>query len=237
MLTAVAIRNAKPRDKDYKLGDSGGLYLFVSKSGHRSWRLKYRYGGKEKRLIFGAFPEVSLAEARERRDDARRSLREGKDPALATQRAKMLRSTPSATTFETFARAWHGHEKERWKPVHADDVITSLERDVFPKLGSFDVDDIDETMVHAVLEKVQKRGAIETAHRLRQRISCVFRYAKAKGATKNNPAADLGIVLKPVPKAKRRPALLAISELKELIATVEHAGASPITRLDRGSWR
>ena len=123
------------------------------------------------------------------------------------------------------------HEKARWTPVHANDVMTSLERDVFPTLGSFEVANIDETMLTAVLFKVGKRGAVETAHRLRQRISAVFRYAKAKGATKSNPAADLQIVMKKVPRSKRRPALVKVDELQTLLSVTEHAGASPVTKL------
>ena len=115
--------------------------------------------------------------------------------------------------------------------MHANDVIRSLERDVFPALGAHDVADIDEQMVCTVLTKVEARGAIETAHRLRQRISQVFRYAKVMNATPRNPAADLVIVMQAVPKSKRRPALLAISDLKALLQTVEHAGASPVTKL------
>lgn len=110
-------------------------------------------------------------------------------------------------------------------------MIFSLEKDVFEAIGAFDVADIDETMVSAVLSKVERRGAVETAHRLRQRISAVFRYAKAKGATKSNPAADLQIVMKKIPKRKRRPALLKVEGLQELLVTTEHAGASPITKL------
>ncbi len=230
MLTVVAVKNAAAGQKDYKLADGGGLYLYVTKNGHKSWRFKYRFGGKEKRIVFGAFPEMTLADAREKRDEARRHVKDGNDPSLAAKRAKLVRSTPSAVTFERFARAWHDHEKDRWKPVHANDVITSLERDVFPELGGFDVAEIDETMVIAVLSKVERRGAVETAHRLRQRISAVFRYAKAKGATRTNPALDIAIVMKRVPKSTRRPAFVTIPELQNLLETVEHAGASPVTK-------
>lgn len=230
MLTVVAVKNAAAGPKDYKIADGGGLYLFVTKKGHKSWRFKYRFGSKEKRLVFGAFPEMTLADAREKRDEARRQVKDGKDPALVAKRAKLVRSTPSAVTFERFARAWLDHEKDRWKPVHANDVITSLERDVFPELGAFDVAEIDETMVLAVLAKVEQRGAIETAHRLRQRISAVFRYAKAKGATRTNPALDIAIVMKRVPKSVSRPAFVTLPEVQDLLRTVEHAGASPVTK-------
>lgn len=230
MLTVIAVKAAGPKDKDYKLADGGGLYLYVTTRGHRSWRWKYRFGGKEKRLVLGGFPELSLAAAREQRDTARRQLQEGQDPGLVRKRAKLVRSTPSLATFEKVARQWHAHEKARWKPVHADDVLTSLERDVFPDLGAFDLTDIDEQMVIATLAKVEERGAVETAHRLRQRISGVFRYGKAKGVAKSNPAADVAIAMQRKPKGGRRPALLDITDLRKFINATEHAGASPVTK-------
>lgn len=232
MLTVIAAKNAPPKGKDYKLADSGGLYLFVTTKGFKSWRCKYRFGSKEKRLILGSFPKMTLAEARDARDAARSLLDQGKDPALVKQRQRLLRSTPSQLTFERFARDWHGLKKPRWKEVHANDVLRSLERDVFPSLGAHDVGEIDEDMVHAVLVSVEERGAIETAHRLRQRISQVFKYAKvkAKGSVSGNPAADLAIVMQVVPKSKRRPALLLLPQLHQLTRTVEQAGASPITK-------
>ena len=231
MLTVVAVKNARPAAKDYKLADSGGLNLYITKNGHKSWRFKYRFGGKEKRLIFGAFPEMSLAEARDKRDEARKLVKDGKDPSMAAKRNKLVRSSPSAVTFEGFTRAWHELQKANWKPVHAKDVITSLERDVFPDLGAYDVADIDEAMVLAVLKKVLDRGAVETAHRLRQRIRAVFRYAKVMKATSTNPAIDLEIVMTKVPKSVLRPALLDVPPLQDLLKTVEHAGASPVTKI------
>ena len=230
MLTVVAVKAAGPKDRDYKLADGGGLYLFVTKSGHRSWRWKYRWGGKEKRLVLGSFPELSLATAREQRDAARRQLQEGKDPGLVRKRAKLVRSTPSSATFENVARQWHAHEKARWKPVHANDVITSLERDIFPDLGAFDLADIDEQMVIATLGKVEARGAVETAHRLRQRLSAVFRYGKAKGLAHTNPTADVAAVMQHKPKSGRRPAIVVLPELRKVLEVTEHAGASPVTK-------
>lgn len=232
MLTAVAAKNAPPKDKDYKLADSEGLYLFVTTKGYKSWRYKYRFGGKEKRLILGRFPAMSLAEARDARDEARRVVRDGKDPILVQQRQKLLRATPSGLTFERFAREWHALHKVRWKPVHADDVIHSLERDVFPALGAHNMDEIDAKMVRAVLDAVTVRGAVETAHRLRQRISQIFKYGMviAEETITRDPAGNLGIVMPAVPPSKRRPALLNIPDLQELLRVVEDAGASPITK-------
>lgn len=201
MLTDTAARNARAKDKDYKLADSGGLYLFVTTKGHKSWRFKYRFGGKEKRLVFGSYPEVSLAEARNRRDDARRLVREHRDPSAEAKKDKLASIVRHENTLEKFARSWHATQKDRWKPVHAADVINSLERDIFPSLGAMPITDIDKPTLKAVLQMVEKRGAIETAHRLLQRMSAVFEYAEGEGGGNGNPAAGLKGSLKPAPRS------------------------------------
>ncbi|RDE06531.1 tyrosine-type recombinase/integrase [Sphingomonas aracearum] len=122
-LTAAEVRNAKPGDQPYKLADGGGLYLFVARSGARSWRLKYRFGGKEKLLTFGLYPEVSLAEARDRRDEARTVLRQDKDPAIERALARRKAVTAAANTFEAVAREWHAAERPRWSPGQAQLVL------------------------------------------------------------------------------------------------------------------
>ena len=230
MLTDAAVRKARAREKDYKLADSGGLHLFVTKTGHRSWRLKYRFGGKERRVVFGPYPEVSLAQARIMRDDAKRLLREGRDPNYEAKLAKLANTQRHEHTFEALAREWHGVQKDRWTEVHADDVISSMERDLFPALGGLAMADIDEHLVLSTLQVVEARGAIETAHRLRQRIASVFKFARFKQVVTHNPA-DIGELLKPVPRGKRWPALLDLDEIRGLIAAVDRAGANPVTRL------
>ena len=135
MLTNIVIQKALPREKDYKLSDSAGLYLFVSKTGHKSFRFKYRFGGKERRQTFGSYPEMSLAEARDCRDDARKLLRDHQDPGLETKRLKLLADMSNDRSFEAFARQWHKQQSPRWVPVHAADVIGSLE-DVLTAPGS-----------------------------------------------------------------------------------------------------
>lgn len=132
MLTDADCRGAKGRDKPYKLADYGGLFLYVTKNGHKSWRLKYRFGGKERLRVIGSYPAVTLKEARALRDDDKRLLREGKDPRAEAKRAQLSARLASADTFELLAREWHGKQKRRWKQVHAEDVIHSLQRDVFP---------------------------------------------------------------------------------------------------------
>ena len=169
MLTEMAVRQAKAKERDYKLSDAEGLYLFVTRTGHRSWRLKYRFGGKERRLILGAYPAVSLKEARDRKASARKLLSDGRDPGIEAQKIKIERAVATANTFEVIARRWFCLQESRWTPVHAHDVIHSLEKEVFPWLGKLPIGDIDEPMVLSVLRKVEKRGAIETSHRVRQR--------------------------------------------------------------------
>ena len=229
--TDAYFKGKLPKEKGYKVTDSGGLHLFVSPGGGKSWRYKFTFGGKERRIVFGAYPDVSLKRAREMRDDAKRMLRDGRDPSLEAQRAKHTRKVGHENTFEMFARSWHENEKSRWKEVHANDVITSMERDLFPSIGGFPVEEIDEGLMLAALRNVERRGAIETAHRLRQRAERVFRYAAGAGAKNSNPAVNVRDALKPVPPKKRYPALTEVKDIRSLIRAVDQAGASPVTRL------
>ena len=231
MLTDVQVRKSLPGEKAYKLADSGGLYLYVMPSGGRSWRWKYRFGGVEKRLVFGVYPEIGLKRARELRDDARTALKAGKDPALEGKRARHARKAGVQDTFEHFAREWHELQKSKWKPVHAADVIDSMERDLFPTIGGYPVADIDEGLMLAALRAVEKRGAIETAHRLRQRAERIFRFAAGAGAANRNPAVNVRDALAPVPPKRRWPALVKLEGIRELIGVVDRAAASPVTRL------
>lgn len=230
MLTDAAIKRLKPGPKDQKVTDAGGLYLFVTTTGHRSWRLKYRFGGKERRLVIGTYPEISLADARDARDDAKRLLKAGRDPSYERKKERLANSTKQAHLFEAIARKWHKLHAPRWKAVHANDVIISLERDIFPKLGAFALADIDKPMVLAVLRAVENRGAIETARRLRQRVSAIFEYAEGEGLVSTNPAL-VSKSLQRVPKGKRWPALTDLNEMRGIIRAVDTAGANPVTKL------
>jgi integrase len=235
MLTDTAARKAAPRDKDYKLADAAGLYLYVTRKGAKIWRMKYRYGPaekrEEKRLIFGPYPEVSLTEARELRDAARRVLRDGKDPALERKKDLLTNLASSATTFEKVARQWHAANEARWSKIHGSQVLKSLQSDVFPELGSMPLRDIEIPMVLDVLTPVMERGSIETAHRLRQRISAVFIYAIAKGLAIRDPApAAMVGAMTPVPKSGKQPALVGIVKLRGVLKAAEAAEASPVTK-------
>lgn len=231
MLTDKAVRAAAPKDKAYKVSDSGGLFLHISPKNHKSWRFKYRLEGKEQLLTLGVYPEVSLAEAREKRNDARKLLRDGRDPRIAAKRAGLVGDSGTFQTFEQAAREWHTVQKPKWKPVHADDVITSLERDIFPHLGTMPMDVIDKPLLLSVLKKIEGRGSIETARRVKQRVAAIYRYVNAHGAGLENPANDINDALAPLPPSKRYPALLDVDAIRRMLADVDRAGASPVTRL------
>lgn len=231
MLTDLKARSAKPREKDYKLADSGGLYLFVTTKGFRSWRMKYRFNGKEKRLTFGPYPEVSLAEAREKRDEARRQLREHRDPATEHLKRKLAAAADHAETFETVARRWYQMHEQRWTPVHASDVLKSLEREIFPTLGNMPISQLDAPLVLATLRKIEARGSLETAKRVRQRMSAVFIHAISEGICSADPAATVAKAMKPARKRTKQPAIADIEALRELLNIAEASGASPVTKI------
>lgn len=231
MLTDIQAKKAKGADKPYKLSDSGGLFLLVSTTGNRSWRLKYRFGQKEKLLTFGAYPEVSLIRARELREAAKATLREGRDPGVEKKQAAAARTLATSNTFEACAREWHQLNKPRWGEVHARNVIDSMEADLFPAIGSMAIKDVNEALLLDALRKVEKRGAIETAHRLRQRASGVFAFAAAGGLRTGDPAGVVKSLLKPKPKSGKQPALTDLAECRQLIRDVEEERASPITKL------
>jgi integrase len=231
MLTDKTIRAAGPKAKAYKLTDGNGLYLHVSTRGRRTWRFKFRFEKKELLLVIGAYPEISLADAREKRGEARKLLRAGRDPRHSFNRARLVGNADQSKTFEYLARDWYNLQLDRWKPVHANDVITSLERDIFPSLGRMPLDEIDEPLLLVVLRKVENRGAIETAQRLKQRVNAVFLHARGLGIKADNPAVHIGKSLKPVPPSRRYPAIVTANGLREFLSEVDSAKASPITRL------
>lgn len=231
MLTEKAVLAAAPRDKAYKVPDAGGLFLYVTPSGTRVWRYKFRKGGKEKLLVIGRHPDVSLKAARLARDEAKRALAQGRDPTLEARRVKLVGQGRAEETFEKWAREWHAQQEPRWKSVHAADVMESMERDLFPVLGAYPVTDIDEPLLLSALRKVEARGAIETARRLRQRAERVFKYARAAGAGNANPAVDVREAMAALPKKRRWPAVTDLERLRRLVRDVDAAGASPVTRL------
>ncbi|MGH8041716.1 MAG: tyrosine-type recombinase/integrase [Rudaea sp.] len=192
-LTDNAARKTKPALKPIKLSDGDGMYLLLNPNGSRWWRFDYRFGGKRKTLSFGTYPDTSLRLARERRDDARKLLANGIDPSAKRQAEKIA----CADTFEGLAREWFAKFAPGWAKGHADKVIRRLERDLFPWIGNRPIISIEPPELLACLQRTEKRGAIETAHRAHQNAGQVFRYAVATGRAQRDPSGDLRGALPP----------------------------------------
>lgn len=230
MLSDIKVKAAKPRSKPYKMSDGSSLLLLVTPSGGKLWRWNYVYDGKQKSMAFGAWPMVSLADARGKRDEAAAILSEKRDPAIVKRLKIEAILEASRQTFERVAREWHANAKSQWAVVHAADVIRSLERDVFPTIGDLPIADLSPPLILGVLREIEARGSIETAKRIRQRISATFVFGIAQGIVERDPAEKLGAVLKPLRKG-RQPAIVELEPLKAMIKAAEEDYARPITRL------
>lgn len=227
-LSDTAARQAKFTGKQQKLSDEKGLFLLITSSG-KYWRLKFRFAGKEKVLALGVYPEVSLKEARAKREEARRQLADGIDPSLARKQSKVANRLASENSFEVIAREWHQSQLARWSPGHAKRVIESLEVDAFPDLGLVPVAELTAPIMLDALRKIEARGATETAGRVLQRISSVMRYAIQTGRVSYNPAQDLKGALRAT-KQEHRPALPR-ADLPEFYRRLAAEPLNPATRL------
>jgi integrase len=235
VLTDAQCKAAKKKPAPYKLADSGQLFLYVSTAGGRHWRMNYTFGknaaGKpaQKTLSLGPYPSVTLVEARAKRDDAKKLLREGRDPAIERRVEVKTRALQSGNTFEIVARKWYELRKPTWSEVHAADVITSLENDVFPAIGDIPLTAIESPKMLELLNGIVQRGAIETAHRVRQRVSDIFVYAISAGVAKADPAASLGKAMPKKPRSKKQPSIIdrvrehddQIKAVREMLAKCE----------------
>ncbi|MEP6605178.1 MAG: integrase arm-type DNA-binding domain-containing protein [Nitrosospira sp.] len=190
-LTDPAVRNAKPADKPYKLTDGDGLYLLVNNAG-KYWRYDYRFLGKRKTLAFGVYPVTTLADARERRNQARKLIANGSDPGAIKQAEKRDAKQLATNTFEAVAREWHEKQSVKWVPKNIARTISLLERNIFPAIGSTPIAQVTAASLLGAVQKIEKRGNIETAHRALQNCRQIFRYAIATGRAQ----ADLSLVLK-----------------------------------------
>jgi integrase len=200
-LTDAQPRNAKPKDKPYKLADGQGLYLLVNTDGAKYWRMNYRYGGKERTLAFGKYPQVSLAEARSKRAAARKLIDEGIDPSDQRKAEKIAKTDQTANTFEAVGREWHAMHKPNWATTHAAKILGRLENDVFPYLGDRPISAITAPELLAVIKRIEGRGVLETAHRALANCGQIFRYAVATGRAERDPSGDIRGSL---PSAKSR---------------------------------
>lgn len=228
-LTDLAIKQAKPQDKIYYLKDGGSLFLEVTPAGGKNWRFRYRFNGKAGVLSPGKYPAVSLAEARERAAEARRLLAEGINPGEAKKEAKLAAQVASANAFEVIASEWHEKQLPRWTPGHAARIMDSLVKDVFPHLGRVNVAELTAPKILACVQKIEKRGAVETAGRVLQRINAVLRYAIQTGRADRNPANDVVGALT-AQKVQHMPALPR-AELPEFYRRLAAANLYQPTRI------
>lgn len=198
-LTASQVQNAKPLPKPYKLRDGGGLFLLVNPDGSKLWRLDYRrpITGTQNTIGLGAFPTVKLASARDKREAARRLLDNAIDPSEQRKADEANRVAAVASSFEAVAREWFGKQCTKWAPGHSDKVIRRLERDLFPWMGARPIAEIEAPELLRHLERIEQRGAVETAHRALQTCGQVFRYAIRTGRAERDPAAALKGALTP----------------------------------------
>lgn len=197
-LTDVVVRNAKPSGKTFKLFDERGLYLEVSPNGGKWWRLKYRFGGKEKRLALGVYPDVKLKDARDRRDAARTLLANGTDPSENRKAQKSARTDSAANSFEVVAREWLAKYSAIWAENHGDRIVRRFERDIFPWIGGRPIAEITAPEILTAVRRIESRGALETAHRALSNCGQVFRYGIATGRAVHDPSGDLRGALPPV---------------------------------------
>lgn len=190
-LSDLAIRKLKPADKPYKASDERGLYLSVIPSGKKLWRFKYRFNGKELLISFGGYPDVPLARAREKREDARKLLAEGINPSENRKAQKAAKAGRAANSFEVIAREWFEARKDTWALSHSKRLIRRLENDVFPWIGEKAIAEITPPEILSVMRRIENRGTLDTAHRVHQDCGQVFRYAVATGRIERDPTGDL----------------------------------------------
>ncbi|MDY0187585.1 MAG: integrase arm-type DNA-binding domain-containing protein [Syntrophus sp. (in: bacteria)] len=218
-LSDMKVKTAKPKDKPYKLSDVDGLYLLVTEKGGKWWRFKYRFDGKEKLLSMGTYPEISLADARKRRDEARKLVAQRVDPG-AIRKAQKQAETDETETFEVIAREWHTKFSPTWAPRHAVTVMSRLEHDMFPWIGKRPIAEIKAPELLTVIRRVENRGVLETAHRIRIIAGQIFRYAVATGRAERDPAADLKGALPPK-RVKHHAAVIDPKDVGALLRAIE----------------
>ncbi len=230
-LIDIQPRNAKPKEKPYKLSDGGGLYLLINTDGAKYWRMDYRYGGVRKTLAFGRYPQISLAQARERRSAARKLLDEGTDPGLTKRIEKRQKAIEAANTFEAIAREWHRHKVDSWQPRTSTNVLYRLEKDVFPLIGKYPIKELKAPIILDMLRQIERRGAVEMARRQAQVCGQIFRYAVATGVAEYDPVPSLRGALRPTPRGHH--AAITPDELSEFLRILakNEVHMSPPTRI------
>lgn len=226
-LKDIAVRNAKPAERPYKMADGRGLYLLVNPNGSKWWRLKYRYGGKEKLLALGVYPEVSLSDARTERDKARHLLRiEHIDPGSVRKTRKREAKSRTENSFAALAEAWLENKKAGWSESSATKARQYLDSDLIPALGTRPIVEIRRPELVDVLRRLEKRGAYDAARKCRGWLSNIFRYALVAGVIESNPATDLDVIAAQAPQRKHHPHF-SLAELPGLLKAMDAFGGSP----------
>lgn len=191
MLTVKQIDAAKPTDKPFRLADAGGLFLYVPPSGKKVWRMRYRYEGKEKTLVIGPYPQISLTEARSRQSEAKMKLLAGVDPAEQKQAIKKKEKEAAADTFGDIFREWHAHKAKVWSKGYADEMWSMFNDDILPMIGHMKMEEVEPMVLLKVIRLFEDRGAMERADKARRRCGEVFSYAIITGRARYNPSRDL----------------------------------------------
>ena len=235
-LTDATVKTAKPADKAYKLGDAGGLYLFVTPAGGKLWRLKYRIDGKEQKLSFGVYPDVSLADARAKRDEARKQLANNINPTSAKKEALAQSKLDKSNTFEYWAQRWLLHWQNDKSPFHVASTQRRLEKDIYPAIGNMPMTSIDAMHIADIMRAISARGALDLAKRSKNTISQVFRYAMANDTrainrVSRNPAIDFMPSDIIQPRKATNHARVNIKELPALLRAIDTSETRAITRI------
>jgi len=226
----LAVQKLKTAAKPYKRSDGGGLYLLVSADGSKYWRMAYRFHGKQKTLAIGVYPAVSLARARDAREAAKKLLAAGADPMQAKRERKRMEKLAAANTFEAVAREWHENGKGHWTENYSAHVLKRLETDIFPVIGSRPIVEIEPLELLDALRKVEKRGALDIAKRLRQTAGQIFRFGIATGRAKRDPSADLKGALKAAGRQQHHKAIPR-AELSGFLRALSSYDGAAQTRL------
>lgn len=228
-LTDIIVKNLKPKDKQYKVADEKGMFLLVKPNGRKYWRLKYRFANKEKMFALGVYPEISLKNARKKREGVRKQLADGIDPSQQRKLEKLTRHINSENSFESIAREWHDTKKLGWTERHASYVIRRIEADIFPAIGFRPINEITAPELLATVREIEKRGAIDIAHRAMQTTGQIFRYAVATGRAERDITGDLRGALKT--RKKKHYAKLEESDLPEFAQKLQNYDGDLQTKL------
>ena len=229
-LTALEVSKSKAADKPQRLADGGNMYLLIQPNGAKYWRMDYRLAGKRKTLAIGVYPDMSLSDAREQREQARKLIANGVDPVAVKKAQKASTIENVGNSFEVIAREWFVRHAPNWKENHSSKIIARLEKDVFPWIGNQPIAEIAAPALLAAIRKIEARGALETAHRALACCGQVFRYAVATGRAERDPTGDLRGALPPVKKERHFAAITEPKKVGELMRDIEGYQGSYIVK-------